>query len=425
MGYYYQNIWIEKVNASEGKYTIYNENFFRSTDYLTLDICVSVNGEPKFSYAERNIDGIAPQTRKEFTSPVLAEKIAELKAQNPTSEITIAFYFKSKNGEPLIDKGQTLAKYQEVVQPYTYPTLTAAAEGSTPKLTETEAYIKMEAAGMAVTIGKWSGWIDYLDVNGKEMLVNRESITPNFWRAPTDNDYGARLQQCFAVWKNPGYKLTGIHHETDGNNRVVKALFTLENAKGQLAMTYTLKPDGTLLVAQDFTADKTVEKGAEMFKFGMQMQMPERFSAIEYYGRGPVENYSDRNNSEFIGKYSANVSDEYYEYVRPQESGNHTDVRTFKVYDKTTGEGLIFMSDAPMQCSAINYLMDDLDDGMHKDKKWGHHSGDLIPRHLTYVNILKYQIGLACENSWGAWPLEKYRLPYKDYSFRFIIKSTK
>ena len=98
---------------------------------------------------------------------------------------------------------------------------------------------------------------------------------------------------------------------------------------------------------------------------------------------------------------------------------------TFKVYDKTTGEGLLFISDAPMQCSAINYLMDDLDDGMHKEKKWGRHSGDLIPRHLTYVNILKYQIGLACENSWGAWPLEKYRLPYKDYSFKFIIKSTK
>ena len=257
------------------------------------------------------------------------------------------------------------------------------------------------------------------------MLVDRESITPNFWRAPTDNDYGARLQQRFAVWKNPGYKLTNIYHGTEGNNHVVKATFNLENAKGQLLMTYTLKPDGTLLVAQDFTADKTVEKGPEMFKFGMQLQMPERFNVIEYYGRGPVENYSDRNNSEFIGRYTANVSDEYYEYVRPQESGNHTDVRTFKVYDKATGEGLLFMSDAPMQCSAINYLTEDLDDGMHKDKKWGHHSGDLIPRHLTYVNILKYQIGLACENSWGAWPLEQYRLPYKDYSFRFIIKSTK
>ena len=420
VGYYYQNIWIEKVNASEGKYTIYNENFFRSTDYLTLDICVSVNGEPKFSYAERNIDGIAPQTRKEFTSPVLAEKIAELKAQNPTSEITIAFYFKSKNGEPLIDKGQTLAKYQEVVQPYTYPTLTAAAEGSTPKLTETEAYIKMEAAGMAVTIGKWSGWIDYLDVNGKEMLVNRESITPNFWRAPTDNDYGARLQQRFAVWKNPGYKLTGIHHETDGNNRVVKALFTLENAKGQLAMTYTLKPDGTLLVAQDFTADKTVEKGAEMFKFGMQMQMPERFSAIEYYGRGPVENYSDRNNSEFIGKYTANVSDEYYEYVRPQESGNHTDVRCWTHCNKQ-GKGLRFYGTEALEMAALPYLTADLDGGDVKEAQHMH-SGDLTARPYNVMHVAKRQMGLGCIDSWGAWPMQAYRMPYGDYSFTFIVE---
>ena len=432
VGYYYQNLWIEDVDADNGKFTIYNENFFRDADYASLDICLSINGKPQFSYTEKNLDGIAPQTRKQIVSPLLARKVANLKAMDPNAEITLAFYFKAKNGElktnngeTLIDKGQTLAKYQVVVRPYSYPTLSAAAEGNAPKITETEAYIKMEAADMAVTIGKWSGWIDYLDVNGKEMLVGRESITPNFWRAPTDNDYGARLQQRFAVWKNPGYKLTNISHNPDGNNHVVKAVFNLEKAKGQLVMTYTLKADGSLLVAQDFTADKTVEKGPEMFRFGMQLQMPERFSTIDYYGRGPVENYSDRNNSEFIGHYTANVSDEYYEYVRPQESGNHTDVRTFKVYDKTTGEGLLFMSDAPMQCSAINYLMDDLDDGMHKEKKWGRHSGDLIPRHLTYVNILKYQIGLACENSWGAWPLEKYRLPYKDYSFKFIIKSTK
>lgn len=425
VGYYYQNIWIENVKAAEGKYTVYNENFFRTTDYLTLDICVSVNGEAKFSYAERNINGIAPQSRKEFTSNVLANKIAEMKEQNPNAEITVAFYFKSKNGEPLIDKGQTLAKYQAVVQPYTFPTLTADVEGTTPKLTETEAYIKMEAAGMAVTIGKWSGWIDYLDVNGKEMLVERESVTPHFWRAPTDNDYGARLQQRFAVWKDPGYKLTDICHETMGNCRVVKAQFNLQNAKGQLEMAYTLKPDGTLLVTENFIADKSVEKGPEMFRYGMQLQMPERFDAIEYYGRGPVENYSDRNNSEFLGHYTANVKDEYFEYIRPQESGNHTDVRTFKVYDRKTGEGLLFTSDAPMQCSATNYLTEDLDDGMHKDKKWGRHSGDLTPRRLTNVNIQKYQIGLACENSWGAWPLEQYRLPYKDYSFSFAVKSLK
>ena len=425
VAYYYQNLWIENVNAEEGKFTIYNENFFRQSDYALLDICVSVNGKPRYNSGDINIDGIAPQGRKTFTRPALASKIKELKAENPKSEVTVEFYFKSKNGEPLIDKGQTLAKYQSVAQSYTYPDLKAEAEGNAPKVIETDSYIKMEANGVAVTVGKYSGWIDYLDIDGKEMLVERESITPDFWRAPTDNDYGAGLQNKFGVWRNPGYQVTSVSHEAVGNSRVVKAIIKMENVKGELAMTYTLKADGTILVNQDFTATKDA-KIAEMFKFGMQLQMPGQFNAIEYYGRGPVENYSDRHSSEFIGSYTADVADEYYEYVRPQESGNHTDVRSFKVYDKRTGEGLLFESDAPMQCSALNYLTEDLDDGPSKyDRKWSRHSGDLTPRHLTAVHILKYQIGLACVNSWGAWPLPEYRLPYKDYSFNFTIKKTK
>ena len=215
-----------------------------------------------------------------------------------------------------------------------------------------------------------------------------------------------------------------ICHETEGNNRVVKVGLTMENVKGELEMKYTLRPDGTLVVEEDFDADKN-EKGPEMFRFGMQFQMPERFNHIEYLGRGPVETYADRKASEFIGSYSADVKDEYFEYIRPQESGNHTDIRTFSVVDKTTGEGLTFYSEAPMECSALDYLVEDLDDGMHKDKKWGRHSGDLIPRKLTQVHVQKRQIGLACVNSWGAWPLEQYRLPYKDYEFRFAVKAWK
>lgn len=424
VAYYYQNLWIENVNAEEGKFTVYNENFFRSSDHAALDICVKVNGQTKELLFKANIDGIAPQARKTFTVKELANKVVELKEKYPEAEIAVEFYFSSKNGEPLIDKGQRIAKYQAIAQPYTYPNLNAAAEGNAPKVEETESYIKMEANGVAVTIGKWSGWIDYLDIDGKEMLVERESIVPDFWRAPTDNDYGANFQNKFKVWRNPGYKVEMICTETEGNNCVVKAQLKMENVKGEMLMAYTLKPDGTLLVSQDFTADKNA-KVSELFKFGMQLQMPERFNAIEYYGRGPVENYSDRNSSEFIGLYTADVADEYFEYIRPQESGNHTDVRSFKVYDKRTGEGLLFESDAPMQCSALNYLTEDLDDGDSKDKKWGRHSGDLVPRHLTAVHILKNQIGLACVNSWGATPLPPYRMPYKDYSFSFTIKKTK
>ena len=424
VAYYYQNLWIENVDIASGKFTIYNENFFRNTDYAVLDISVEVNGKPHFAMAQKNIDGIAPQQRKTFTLSKLAEKVKQLMAENPDADVTVAFYFKSKNGEPLVDKNQTLAKYQYVAQEYKFADLSATVDGQQPKLTETEAYIKMEAAGMAVTIGKWTGWIDYLDINGKEMLIDRESVTPEFWRAPTDNDYGAQLQRRFAAWKEPGFKVKNISHLTEGNNLVVKVELTMDNVKGGLEMKYILRPDGTLIVEENFNADKN-EKGPEMFRFGMQLQMPERFNHIEYLGRGPVETYADRKTSEFIGLYNADVKDEYFEYIRPQESGNHTDIRTFSVVDKATGEGLTFYSEAPMECSALNYLVEDLDDGMHKDKKWGRHSGDLTPRKLTQVHVQKRQIGLACVNSWGAWPLEQYRLPYKDYKFRFAVKAYK
>ena len=422
VAYYYQNLWIENVDIASGKFTVYNENFFRNTDYAVLDISVEVNGQPRFAMAQQNIDGVSPQQRKTFTKPALAEKVKQLMAENPDADVTVSFYFKSKNGEPLVEKNQTLAKYQHVAQEYKFADLSASVDGQMPKRTETDDYIKMEAAGWAVTIGKWTGWIDYLDVNGKEMLVDRESVTPEFWRAPTDNDYGAQLQRRFAAWKEPGFKVKDICHETEGNNRVVKVELGMENVKGKLEMKYTLRPDGTLVVEEDFDADKN-EKGPEMFRFGMQLQMPERFNHIEYLGRGPVENYADRKASEFIGSYSADVKDEYFEYIRPQESGNHTDIRTFSVVDKATGEGLSFYSEAPMECSALNYLVEDLDDGMHKDKKWGRHSGDLTPRKLTQVHVQKKQIGLACVNSWGAWPLEQYRLPYKDYNFKFAVKA--
>jgi beta-galactosidase len=161
-----------------------------------------------------------------------------------------------------------------------------------------------------------------------------------------------------------------------------------------------------------------------MFRYGMQLQMPKEFDAIKYYGRGPVENYCDRNSSEFIGFYENKVADEYYSYVRPQESGNHTDVRWFRVKDQK-GRGLEFYSNAPMEASALNYLLSDLDDGPHKDKKWGHHSGDLEERPLTQVHIQQRQFGLGCVNSWGAWPRQEYQLPYKDYDFTFVIRPLK
>ena len=362
-----------------------------------------------------DISGIQPQQRKVITDQQMQQTISRVLGHHGDQELFVIFQFKSKNGAPLIDKGQVLARQQFCLNAYKFPEL-KVADGTSVTKEETNTYIKLTANGTDFSVGKHSGLIDYLNVDGKRMLQFRESITPEFWRAPTDNDYGAGLQRRFQTWKNPQRKLKSF---TVGDNTVV-ATFDLADQKATLTMTYTLTADGEVIIREQLTADNEA-KVSDMFRYGMQLQMPKQFDRVEYYGRGPAENYIDRNSSEFIGVYNNKVQDEYFEYVRPQESGNHTDIRWFRVLDGQ-GNGLEFYSNAPMEASALPYTMNQLDDGMHKDKAWGHHSGDLIPAGKTQVIVQQRQFGLGCVNSWGAWPRDEYRLGYGDKDFTFAIK---
>ena len=283
---------------------------------------------------------------------------------------------------------------------------------------ETKSYVKFSTVGTTLTIGKQSGMIDYLDIDGQPMLVDRQSITPEFWRAPTDNDYGAWQQKRMEQWKHPQMKVTAF---TASGNSVVATL-DMPDVKCQLTMTYTLTAEGEVIVREHFVP--TTTELPPMFRYGMQLQMAKAYDRVQYYGRGPVENYIDRNSSEFLGIYENQVADEYFPYVRPQESGNHTDVRWFRVLNGQ-GRGLEFYSNAPMEASALNYLVEDLDDGVTKDKLIGSHSGDLVERPQTQVHIQQRQMGLGCVNSWGAWPRQEYQIPCKEYDFTFAIKPVK
>jgi beta-galactosidase len=408
--YYYQNVWVADKGLKEGKIEIYNENFFKTLDDQELVWTIRKHS------GTIDISGIAPQQRKVIADAELKATIARVLEHHPDAESFVNFEFRSREAQPLIDKGQVLARQQFSLKAYQFPTLDAASANASLNVEETVSYVRFEAAGTALTIGKQSGWIDYLDVNGTPMLIDRESVTPIFWRAPTDNDYGAWLQQRFAVWHQPEMKLKGVEVKADG----AVATFQLPDVKATLTMTYTLKADGQVVVREQLST----EKGADvspMFRYGMQLQMPKEFAQVEYYGRGPIENYIDRNNSEFIGVYQNSVADEYFPYVRPQESGNHTDVRWFRVKDEQ-GRGLEFYGSAPIEVSALNYSVADLDDGVTKDKVWGRHSGDLEPSPFTQVLIQQRQMGLGCVNSWGAWPRKEYLVPYKDYDFTFAIR---
>ena len=423
--YVLQNVWIKDFDAENGSFNVYNENFFKKIDDLNLTATLFANGVKLTTVAIPDTKGIAPQATKLVKSEALKSAIEKAEAEHATEEITINFAFASDGSQPLVDKGQVMARQQIVLNGYEFDKVDAPANtGSKIEVEETNSYVKVSVERMSVTIGKKTGMIDYLDVDGEPMLKFRESMTPEFWRAPTDNDYGASLQKKMRVWKNPQMNLKSFDKSESKDSVVLTANFEMPEVKAELMLCYRINAAGEVAVTEKMTTDKEA-KVADLFRYGMQLQMPASFSKLEYYGRGPEENYIDRHSSAFIGKYEANVKDEYYPYVRPQESGNHTDIRYFSIFNPTTGKGITFEGYAPMECSAIPYLVEDLDAGIEKEHAWGQHSGDLVEKGLVQLHIQQRQFGLGCIDSWGASPMEKYRMHYQDRCFSFVIKAKK
>ena len=435
--YWHQNVWIKDLDAVNGAFNIYNENFFKNIDDLHLTATIYANGVKLSTVEIPETKGIAPQTTKMVKSDALKYAIAEAETEHGEEEITVNFAFASDGTEPLVEKGQVMARQQFVINEYQFDKVDTPIAATSTKISgkkgklqnnssieveETNSYVKVSAKRMSVTIGKKTGLIDYLDVDGEPILKFRESMKPEFWRAPTDNDYGASLQKELKVWKNPVMNLKSFDKSEMKDSVVLTATFEMPEVKAELILRYCINAEGEVSVTEKMTTDKAA-KIADLFRYGMVLDLPASFSKLEYYGRGPEENYIDRHSSTFIGKYESDVKDEYYPYIRPQESGNHTDIRYFSIFNPASGKGITFEGYAPMECSAIPYSIKDLDSGDEKEHAWGQHSGDLVDKGLTQVHIQQRQYGLGCIDSWMTKPMEKYRMHYGDREFRFVIKA--
>lgn len=435
--YWHQNVWIKDLDAVNGAFNIYNENFFKKIDDLHLTATIYANGVKLSTVEIPETKGIAPQTTKMVKSDALKYAIAEAETEHGKEEITVNFAFASDGTEPLVEKGQVMARQQFVINEYQFDKVDTPIAATSTKFSgkkgklqstsnieveETNSYVKVSAKRMSVTIGKKTGLIDYLDVDGEPILKFRESMKPEFWRAPTDNDYGASLQKELKVWKNPVMNLKSFDKSEMKDSVVLTATFEMPEVKAELVLRYRINAVGEVSVTEKMTTDKAA-KIADLFRYGMVLDLPALFSKLEYYGRGPEENYIDRHSSTFIGKYESDVKDEYYPYIRPQESGNHTDIRYFSIFNPASGKGITFEGYAPMECSAIPYSIKDLDSGDEKEHAWGQHSGDLVDKGLTQVHIQQRQYGLGCIDSWMTKPMEKYRMHYGDREFRFVIKA--
>jgi beta-galactosidase len=197
---------------------------------------------------------------------------------------------------------------------------------------------------------------------------------------------------------------------------VVEAAYDMPAVSGKLNLTYTINNIGAIQVTQKLTAGAGAQV-SNMFRFGMQMAMPRSFETLSYYGRGPMENYADRNHCADLGLYRQSVTSQFYPYIRPQETGTKTDLRWWEVLNMG-GNGLRVVAAAPFSASALHYTIESLDDGWSKHNR---HSAEVEEADLTNLCMDKLQAGLGCEDSWGRITRPEYQVPYKDYVFTFTL----
>ena len=418
--YNHQEIWATAKDLKKGQIEVYNEYYFKDLADYYMTWTLLEEGLP---VSNGRVDKlVVPAQEKK----VVALKGFKYPAENG-KEYMLNVEFRLKHDAPMLEKDWIAAHEQFQLTEYDYPTVEeiVAAEGAPVSEDVHVACLVLKGGNLAVTWNRSTGWIEYIDVDDTPMMEKGYALKPNFWRAPTDNDMGtgADFQRRFVDWKEPGLRLKkeGLKWTKEGNNMVVTAEYELPKLECSLLMKYILTADGQLVVNQSLKAGENKNRKPNLFRFGMQMVMPEAYTNIEYYGKGPAENYIDRNNSETVGLYTQKVSEQYHPYVRPQESGNKTEVRYWRVLDGQ-GKGLEFYGIEALNATSLNYLTDDLDDGWEKDQR---HSGDLTPRDFTVVSIDHRQFGLGCINSWGAWPIEKHRMPYGDYEYTFVIRPVK
>ena len=418
VAYQYQNIWAKMVSAEAGQVSVYNENFFRDLSNYALAWSLEEDGVETQNGTIADFDVPAQQTRT-FTIPYDRSKITG-------KEVFLNIDFRLKNAEPLLTAGQVVAYAQ-------LPVVTKqACEGDCSKmLAEGHGKKKMKLAAkkdnvIAVTtpnltfkLDRTTGLISEYAYNGKSMLGEGGTLKPNFWRAPTDNDMGAGLQKKFKVWKNPQMNLKNIDVKKDkkANTVTIVTSFDMPEVQGQMDITYLVFANtGAVKVTEDFKATEGA-KVSDMFRFGMLLQMPYSMEKSTYYGRGPVENYSDRKDCMRIAIYNDDADNQYFPYIRPQESGTKSDIRWWKQTD-ATGLGLQVKSCAPFYASALHFDTEELDDGDEKEQR---HSFDLKKSKFTNLFLDAAHMGVGGENSWGAWPLEKYRVHYGNKTFNFVL----
>ena len=417
VAYQYQNIWATMKDATKGEVSVRNEYFFRNLDNYAMEWTLIEDGKPTQHGTIGSLD-VAPQQTKTFTVPYDLTKVNG-------KEVYLNIDFKLKKAEPLMDASQVVAYAQlPIMEKKCYGKCdTQQLEKATKKVKVTdkkkESTITVATDDITLLFDRTTGLISQYTYQGQSLLGEGGTLRPNFWRAPTDNDMGAQLQRKQKVWKQPQTDLKSmtVSRDKKAGTVTVNTEYDMPEVKAMLKISYRLDANtGALKVTETLDASDTA-KVSNLFRFGMLMQLPYNMDKSTYYGRGPIENYSDRKDCMRIGIYSDDADNQYFPYIRPQESGTKSDIRWWQ-QQNADGFGIKIKGCTPFYASALHFDTEELDDGDDKEQR---HSFSLNKSKFTNLFIDGEHSGVAGINSWGALPLKQYRVYYGDKTFSFTI----
>ncbi len=402
----YQPVRIESAGLPE--ITVANRRSFTDLADLEGSWEITADGEVAAS-------GALPRLS---TAPGAAETVRlDLpEIADPAAEILLAVRFRTRADAPLVPAGHEVAREQFALR--APAPAVAAPAGAAPTIRETGETIEVAGSGFVLRFDRELGTLGSFAAGGRELISSGPA--PNFWRAPTDNDYGNGFPVRSGVWRlagrPPARALETMTARAADGRVLVESVFRIRSVGARYALTHEVFPDGTVSVSARMS--EVGEDLPEIPRFGVLLTLPGALDRVTWYGRGPFENYWDRRTAALVGRYQASVAGFAHPYVRPQETGTRSDVRWAAITDEH-GAGLLVTGLPTVSFSALPYRISDLDGGETKTRR---HAAELVPRDEVTLTVDYRQTGVGGDDSWGAVPHREYTLWPQDLAYRFLLR---
>jgi beta-galactosidase len=400
----YQYVKFKAADLANGEVEIRNTHDFTNLDRFEIVWEVVANGAAIATSALPKLD-LPPHRAKTVGLPL--PKIQP----KPGAELFLNVYAKTREATPLLPAGHIAAKEQIALSAPAGIGIAGPARVTPLKLSESGAAVIVSGSDFAVRFDRETGLLTSFVYRNQELL--ERGLEPNFWRAPTDNDFGNGMNKRCAVWRTAGddRALASFSAaQTAAGEVTVQAAYALKAVPARDVLTYRVLFTGEILVDHAFDLDAGTAL-PEMPRIGLKLALPARFSRVRWYGRGPQENYCDRRTAAFVGLHESRLEDMTIPYVSIQEYGTRTDVRwvTFRNDD---GYGLAAFGAPMLEFSALPYTTEDLTQEKRGDK----HPVDIAKRDFTAVTLDLGQMGVGGDDSWGARTHSQYTYPAKSYT---------